>query len=103
MRPSLIAARASAESLLAPSNFGCAPSRCRNPPVASIGWEVSGDALCAKTLLESKQTSAIAPQKTETHRLSRPGLKDTYPSSGSNNLLFSYHRSDLSNKIVVST
>ena len=27
MRPSLMAARASAESLLAPSNFGCAPSR----------------------------------------------------------------------------
>jgi hypothetical protein len=30
-------------------------------------------------------------------------LKDTYPSSGSDTLLLSYHCIDLSNKIVVST
>jgi hypothetical protein len=71
--------------------------------VASIGWEVSGDALWANALPESKQRSAIAPQKKETRQLNRPGLRDTYPSSGSNNLLFSYYRTDLSNKIVVST
>jgi hypothetical protein len=95
--------RASEASLLAPSNLGCAPSRWRNPPVASIGWEVSGETLWAKMLPESKHKSASAPQNNEIRRLNRSGLKDTYPSSGSNNLLFSYYRINLSNKIVVST
>src|ERR1051326_5561683 len=90
MRSSLTAARASGESLLAPSNFGCAPSRCRNPPVVSIGWDVSGGALWANVLAQSKQMSAIAPQKAATRGLNRSVLKDTYPSSGSDNLLFSY-------------
>src|ERR1041385_5986990 len=103
MRSSLTAARASGESLLAPSNFGCAPSRCRNPPVVSIGWDVSGGALLANVLAQSTQMSAIAPQKAATRELNRSVLKDTYPSSGSDNLLFSYHCINLSNKIVVST
>jgi hypothetical protein len=60
-------------------------------------------ALWAKMLTENRQKSAIAPQKIETRRPNRSGLKDTYPSSGSDTLLLSYHCIDLSNKIVVST
>jgi hypothetical protein len=80
MRSSLTAARASGESLVAPSNFGCAPSRCRNPPLVSIGWDVSGGALWANVLAQSKQMSAIAPKKAATRGLNRSVLKDTYPS-----------------------
>jgi len=100
MRPCVRAMRASGESLLAPSNLGCAPSRCRNPPVASIGCEVSVAALWANALTEIRQKSASAPQNSLTRLPNRSGLKDTYPSSGSCNLLFSYYRVYLSNKIV---
>jgi hypothetical protein len=70
--------------------------------LASIGCEVSGEALWAKMLPESKHKNASAPQSSETRRPNRSDLRDTNPSSGSTNLLFSYYGINLSNEIVVS-
>src|SRR5262245_6138660 len=70
-RPSLMALRASLESLLAASNRGCAPWLCKNPPAASIGGVVSREAAWAEAISCDRHNATIAPKIMMTRRLNR--------------------------------
>jgi hypothetical protein len=96
-----MAVRAALESLLEPSNLGCAPSLWRNPPLASVGGDVSEGPLWAKP--GGEHSNATVPQRAMARLINRHGLNGTYTNSRSNNQLFSPQYADLSNKNVVSS